>query len=195
MIRYVLAITLAMGPLSGQVQASEQHGHSGMQHEMHGAAQETALKSKRQTPSEPGQSAFASIQEIVQILDADPQTDWSRVDIPGLRRHLIDMSNVTLYAAVETEPVDDGFRFIVTGEGTVRDSIRRMVIAHAETMNGIRGFEYEAEETPDGAILTVHAVKPSDLEMLVGLGFIGVMTLGAHHQEHHLAIASGKSPH
>ncbi len=191
MVRYVLALILAADVLSGQVLASERSGHSGMHHEMRG----TASAPERQTPSQPGQSAFAAIQEIVQILDADPQTDWSRVDIPALRKHLIDMNNVTLYAQVESDPTDDGVRFTVTGEGAVRDSIRRMVVAHAGTMNGIRGFEYEAEETLDGAVLTVHATNSADVKMLAGLGFIGVMTLGAHHQEHHLAIASGRPPH
>ena len=31
--------------------------------------------------TEAGQIAFAAIQEIVAILEADPQTDWSKVDI------------------------------------------------------------------------------------------------------------------
>jgi len=39
----------------------------------------------------PGQDAFGAIQEIVQILDADPKTDWSKVDLEALRQHLIDM--------------------------------------------------------------------------------------------------------
>ena len=30
---------------------------------------------------EPGQAAFAAIQEIVALLDADPSTDWSKVNI------------------------------------------------------------------------------------------------------------------
>ena len=33
------------------------------------------------TPTMPGQDAFGAIQEIVQILDADPKTDWSKVDL------------------------------------------------------------------------------------------------------------------
>ena len=51
-------------------------------------------------PVEGGQSAFAAIQEIVGILENDPHTDWSKVDIEALRQHLIDMDNVTLRAAV-----------------------------------------------------------------------------------------------
>lgn len=51
-------------------------------------------------PRETGQSAFAAIQEIVAMLEADPKTDWSKVDIEALRQHLIDMNNVTLGAVV-----------------------------------------------------------------------------------------------
>src|SRR5438270_319404 len=43
-------------------------------------------------PTEPGQSAFAAIQEIVQILEGDSRTDWTKVNIEALRQHLIDMS-------------------------------------------------------------------------------------------------------
>ena len=46
--------------------------------------------------TQPGQGAFAAIQEIVEILAADPKTDWSKVNIDALRQHLIDMNNVTL---------------------------------------------------------------------------------------------------
>lgn len=52
------------------------------------------------TPSMLGQDAFGAIQEIVQILDADPNTDWSKVDLEALRRHVIDMNEVTLKADV-----------------------------------------------------------------------------------------------
>ena len=47
----------------------------------------------------PGQDAFGTIQEIVQILQSDPKTDWSKVNIDALRQHLIDMNEVTLHAA------------------------------------------------------------------------------------------------
>src|SRR5262245_28903445 len=53
-----------------------------------------------QTPMAPGQDAFGAIAEVVAILDADPATGWSRVDLERLRRHLIDMNEVVLRAAV-----------------------------------------------------------------------------------------------
>jgi hypothetical protein len=145
-------------------------------------------------PTEPGQAAFAAIQEIVGILEADPRTDWSKVDIEALRQHLIDMNNVTMAARVESEPIDGGLRFIVAGDGAVRDSIRRMVMAHAATMDGVGGWHFAAKETDDGAILDVR-VPAQDVGKLKGLGFIGVMTRGMHHQRHHLMIARGEPPH
>ena len=144
--------------------------------------------------TQPGQGAFAAIQEIVEILMADPKTDWSKVNIDALRQHLIDMNNVTLAANVKNEPIDGGMRFDVTGEGPVRDSIRRMTTAHAATMNGVDGWKFEAAEIEGGASLTVHA-PAKDADKLRGLGFLGVLTLGMHHQMHHLMIARGENPH
>ena len=96
--------------------------------------------------TQPGQGAFAAIQEIVEILVVDPKTDWSRVNIEGLRQHVIDMNNVTLAASIKNEPIDSGLRFNVTGEGPVRNSIRRMTAAHAATMNGVDGWKFGAAE-------------------------------------------------
>jgi hypothetical protein len=145
-------------------------------------------------PTQAGQSAFAAIQEIVAILEADPKTDWTKVDIEALRQHLIDMDNVTLRAESQSEPVDGGLRFVVTGAGSVRDSIRRMIFAHAATMNGVGGWRMSAAEIDDGATLTVIA-PAKDAARLRALGFIGVLTLGMHHQMHHLMIAKGENPH
>ena len=50
------------------------------------------------TPTLPGQDAFGALQEIVSILEADPHTDWSKVNLEALREHLIDMNEVTLRA-------------------------------------------------------------------------------------------------
>ena len=155
---------------------------------MSGATQAAGL------PASPGQAAFGAIQEIVQMLEADPRTDWSKVDIEALRQHLIDMSNVTLAARVVGHPIDGGMEFVVTGDGAVRDSIRRMTAAHAATMDGVNGWHFAAKDTEGGAIFDVR-VPAQDMAKLKGLGFIGVMTVGMHHQAHHLMIARGENPH
>jgi hypothetical protein len=106
-----------------------------------------------------GQDAFATMREIVEILVADPKTDWSKVNIDALRQHLVDMNNVTLNAKVTNVLIDSGMIFVLTGEGPVCESIRRMTTAHAVTMDGIEGWRFEADEIEDGANLVVHAPR------------------------------------
>lgn len=145
-------------------------------------------------PTQAGQSAFAAIGEIVALLEADPNTDWSKVDLEALRQHLIDMNEVTLAAQVRADPTAGGATFHVTGTRRTLLAIQRMVTAHASMLYRDTRFRAEATRTPDGARLTVTARDPADLatvRRIRGLGFIGLMTLGAHHQQHHLALARG----
>jgi hypothetical protein len=150
MIRYALAAALVLAPLFAWADDAGQGRVPVMDHSLHGTASESPGGAY---PTEPGQSAFAAIQEIAAMLAADEATDWSTVDLEALRQHLIDMDNVTLRAKVTFAPADGGMIFRVTGDGEVRDSIARMVAAHAATMNGVAGFTYEAEENFNGAIL------------------------------------------
>lgn len=192
MIRYVFVMIIVSFPLVAQAQKA---GETHQPHMIHGVHADTFENTPPIQPTDPGQSAFAAIQEIVAMLDADPNTDWSKVDIDSLRRHLVDMNNVTLYAEVATTSTNNGVRFAVTGSGRVRDSIRRMVKAHAETMSGANGMTILASDLPEGAVMTVTVENPADLQKLKGLGFFGVMTLGMHHQQHHFMIATGHAPH
>src|SRR5882724_10865666 len=140
-----LAPSIALAQSAPQHPANEGTAEQMMHHHAAGAS----------APTQPGQAAFAAIQEIVGLLEADAKTDWSTVNIEALRQHLVDMSNVTLAAVVASEPVEGGMRYTVTGSGAVQDSIRRMVMAHAATMNGVDGWHFEASKMESGAILTV----------------------------------------
>ena len=186
MLRAAIVFALLI-PLHGYAQTG--HDHRGME----GAAAPGSRISPS-GPTQPGQAAFAAIQEIVEILEADPATNWSKVSIEALRQHLIDMDNVTLRADAKSEPVEGGMRFIVSGSAQVKESIQRMVMAHAAIMNGIGNWKFTATTTEVGANLTV-VTPPKDAGKLRALGFIGVMARGMHHQEHHLMIARGDNPH
>ncbi|MEP7173128.1 MAG: hypothetical protein ABI705_06530 [Aestuariivirga sp.] len=177
-----LALAFALLTAGATLAAEKTHDHGAM---MMGSGM----------PGETGQAAFAAIQEIVAMLDADPATDWAKVDIEALRQHLIDMNNVTLGAAVEAAEVDGGIRFSVSGEGPVRESVRRMVMAHAATMNGVDGWTFVAATSDTGAILTVSPPDQASMVKLRALGFIGVMARGMHHQQHHWMLATGMDPH
>ncbi len=151
----------------------------------------------REVPAQPtraGQEAFATIGEIVRILDADPRTDWSKVNIEALRQHLMDMDDVTMRADVRSESVEGGATFEVRGTGRVRDAIRRMAMSHGATVSPADGFSWTSAESPEGARVVVRATNATDIRManrIRALGFFGILTLGDHHTVHHLGIASG----
>lgn len=89
--------------------------------------------SKSRQPTAPGQDAFGAIQEIVGILEADPGTDWSKINIAALREHLIEMNEVTLHAKAVQQDIDSGVEITITGEDRTFDAIKRMIPAHAPT--------------------------------------------------------------
>ena len=176
------------GPGSMQEMMRQHHAlmpmrdHAGM----HGAA--TA-------PTMPGQDAFGAIQEIVQILDADPNTDWSKVDLEALRQHLIDMNEVTLKSDAAPRQIDGGLEIAVTGSGRTLAAIRRMIPAWVQMANGHNGWSAKAAELPTGELLTVTAIDPKEVQHIRGLGFIGLLVSGSWHQPHHLAMARGEFDH
>ena len=100
-------------------------------------------------PTQPGQAAFGAIQEIVGKLQADPQTDWSKVDVDALRQHLIDMDEVTMRAAAQKEPIDNGLRIKVTGSARTLEAIQRMVPEHARDIDG-DGWTVRTSTLPNG---------------------------------------------
>jgi hypothetical protein len=74
----------------------------------------------------------------------------------------------------------------------VADSIRAMVAAQAATMDGVEGWTMQAEVILDGAALTVTG---ADTDRIRAPGFIGAMSVGVHHQTHHLSLATGQASH
>ena len=149
------------------------------------------------TPTMPGQDAFGAIQEIVRMLEADPNTDWSKVNLEALRQHLIDMNEVTLKAEAVAKLVDGGIEVTVTGAGRTAQAIQRMVPAHAHEIeqSHLNGWSAKSEPLPDGVVLTVTSSNPQQVQHIRGLGFIGVMVSGSHHQAHHLAMAKDEFVH
>jgi len=144
-------------------------------------------------PSQPGQGAFGAIQEIIAILRADPNTDWSKVNIDALRAHLIDMDEVTLHADAVVRHIDGGIEVAVTGQGRTLEAIRRMVPKDAEHLNGMDGWSTRTAELPNGVTLYATSTDPKQAAIIQGLGFAGVLASGPHHQMHHLMIAKGQA--
>ena len=168
------------------MQGGQQGMHGGMRHGMMGTQSGTAGQ-----PTMPGQDAFGTIQEVVQILEADPTTDWSKVNIAALREHLIDMNEVTLRAVATEQALENGVEIAVTGEGRTLEAIRRMVPAHVGELVKI-GWNAKTEDLPNGVKLSVTTNDPKQVTKLKALGFMGIMVQGGHHQPHHLMMAKGE---
>lgn len=202
-IRKLLAVgamLVAAGAVAAVAQTPPAHpgmggGQMPMHHDGSMPMNHPGMAANAAVPTEPGQDAFGAVQEIVRMLEADPTTDWSKVDLEGLRQHLIDMNEVTLKAAETPKTIDGGLEIAVTGEGRTLVAIQRMIPAWVATMNGHQGWTTKTSALPNGELLTVVAVDPKEVQHIRGLGFIGLMVSGSHHQPHHLAMAKGEFGH
>jgi hypothetical protein len=147
-------------------------------------------------PTMPGQDAFGAIAEVVRILEADPATDWTKVDIERLRQHLIDMNEVVLRSEVKQTAVPGGLAMEIVGTGRTEQAIRAMVVPHAVELDRMPEWSAKTEPIAGGTRLTVLAKSLDDVKLVArirGLGFAGLITEGAHHQPHHLAMARGEA--
>ena len=125
----------------------------------------------------------------------DPSTDWASVDVQALRDHLVDMDNVTTRSVVSVAENNTNVVFTVTGQPEVAQSIQAMVTAHSPMLASETGWKVSTSNIANGAVLTVIPSRPEQRRQVLGLGFYGLLTIGAHHQLHHLVIAKGMSPH
>jgi hypothetical protein len=74
-------------------------------------------------------------------------------------------------------------------------------IDHGKMMHDMTMAGELPQETGQSAFAAIQEIvdklsaDPAAMMKLQALGFIGFMTLGMHHQEHHWMLANGKSPH
>jgi len=178
---------LAQGPPATPTPGHQMHGQT-HGHQMTGSV--------AGAPTLPGQDAFGAIAEVVRLLDADPNTDWSTVDLERLRQHLIDMNEVVLRSEVKSSPVPGGLAMDVTGAARTEQAIRAMVVPHAAELDRMSEWVAETAPIPGGLRLTVTARTPEDTKTVArirGLGFGGLLVQGGHHGPHHLAMAKGQA--
>lgn len=166
-------------------------GHQ-MDHQGHGHHPTTLAAG---APTLPGQDAFGAIAEVVRLLEADPGTDWSRVDLERLRQHLIDMNEVVLRSDVKSSAVPGGLAMDITGAARTERAIRAMVAPHAVELDRMPEWGARTQPIPGGLRLTVTARRAEDVKTVArirGLGFVGLLVQGGHHGPHHLAMAKGE---
>ena len=146
-------------------------------------------------PTRAGQEAFGTIAEIVRLLDADPTTDWTRVNLERLRQHLIDMDEVVMRAEVKHTAVPGGVAIDITGPARTERAIRAMIVPHARQLDRMPAYTAKADGIRGGVRLTVTTKDGDDTHGVArvrGLGFAGLLTEGAHHAPHHLSMAKSE---
>ena len=167
--------------------------HGTMDHAAHQAAMRECAGS---LPTSPGSAAFGAIGEIVRLLQADPKTDWTKVNIEALRQHLIDMDHVTTRSDIVQRNLPGGIEVEVTGAGRTMLAIKRIAMAHSAMLDGSTEYVATAQEIRNGARIRVVAKDASNTQLVAkirGLGFAGLMTEGDHHARHHLELARGSA--
>jgi len=178
----LLVLTLAL--LTGPVPATAQHDN----HAGHDAAAGVI-------PTEPGSATFAALAEVVSILSDDPDTNWSRVDLEGLRQHLVDMDALVEGASVVQNPEAGGLQMRISLAGRPGEAASRMIPAHAPVLAAETGWSSQVTVLQDHIVWTVSAPSDDDARKIKALGFFGLMATGAHHQAHHMSLARGEQAH
>jgi len=146
--------------------------------------------------TESGTDPFATLQEVITALEANPDTSWEKVNIEALRLHLVEMQDMTINVDVKQQHIDNGFQAVVTPTtNRAVKSLTRVLSGHPMQMKAETGWDMQVQNNDGVFTLTVTTDNAKDIAKIRGLGYIGVMAYGNHHQPHHWAIASGDNPH
>jgi len=180
--------------------ASEQSMHANMNHDTH-MIQEPAQAGITMVSTSPltetGNAIFATLQEVVNQMLLDDDTEWEKVDLESLRQHLIDMENFTVNVQVISKTnIEQGVQIIIE-PSTIQaaGSLDRALSAHPAMLEQETGWRMISEKSGNNYRLEITSTNPEDVIKIRALGYIGIMTMGSHHQPHHWAMASGNNPH
>jgi len=174
---------------------SDMNHTSGMEHNTN-SDEYSIAKNSHSVLTEAGTDPFAVIQEAIALLEANPDTDWSAVNIETLRLHLIEMQDMTLNVTVEQQPINFGFQAVITPTTSrALQSMSQVLSAHPAQMKEETGWDMMVTNNNGIFTIAVTTDQLQDVDKLRGLGYIGIMAYGSHHQPHHWAVALGGNPH
>jgi hypothetical protein len=187
-----LSLSIAVMAIVMPMASADMH-HANMNH--------AEMMGRSTTPTqvvltESGTDPFATLQEVIAALESNTNTSWEKVNIEALRLHLVEMQDMTINVDVKQRHIDNGFQAVVlpTTSRAVK-SLTRVLSGHPAQMKAETGWDMQVQINNSVFTLTVTTDNAKDVAKIRGLGYIGVMAYGNHHQPHHWAMASGDNPH
>ncbi len=159
------------------------------------AAQQHHMKQGSSPLTMPGNEIFGTIQEVIHKLEANPNTDWSKVNLEALRQHLLDMKAFTEEVdVVDKKPIADGVEIHVRPHTKQAEgALKRLFSIHPKMLKQEEGWDMTAKQNGNQLwTITCTTRKPSEVEKIRALGYIGLLAEGSHHQLHHWMIATGQ---
>lgn len=171
--------------------AASENGHS------HNASHDHAAMHPDVTLTEAGNDVFGTLQEVIRALNENPNTDWSQVDLEALRQHLLDMRDMTLNVdVIESEALKNGAQWTIQATTKrAQAALTRVLAAHPEQLAHETGWVMTVEHADEKFQIQVTSQHAKDAAKIQGLGYIGIMAYGDHHQPHHWAMANSANPH
>lgn len=154
---------------------------------------------QQEVPSltEAGNDIFATIQEVITKLNTDTNINWDEVNIEALREHLLDMRDMTINVEVISQNrLENGSEILIRpSTDRAKQAMERVLSAHPEQLKQEANWQMQVQKRGDKYLLTTVTEKPEEVNKIIGLGYIGLMAYGSHHQPHHWSMATGNNPH
>lgn len=159
--------------------------------------QQMTMNKQVQPLIETGNDIFGTIQEVINKLNANPNTNWNKVNIEALKEHLLDMRDMTVNIEVISQNRVENGSEIVIKPMTKRSiqAMKRILSAHPKQLEKETNWKMTVQKQGDNYLLITTTNNPTEVSKIVGLGYIGIMAYGSHHQSHHWSMAIGKNPH
>ena len=107
-------------------------------------------------------------------MSSDPKTDWSKVNIDGLREHLVDMDELVLRARSTTTVFDSKSYSPCLDRGRTLQAIQAMIPAHGGVLSQTTNWEVKSELTENGAIMSISTDNHAALKVIKALDFSGL---------------------
>lgn len=185
------AIKVFMFCLAYSVNLSAEEAHSNMHHQHH------MMQTMEGSLKEAGNDIFATIQEVIDQLENDPETDWSKVNIEALRQHLLDMNDMAVNIdVINQKPLVNGLE--VTIQATTmraKQTLLKVFNVHPMHLKRETGWDMQVVQNKEHFIVTTTSKDLKQVNKIIALSYIGLMAYGNHHQPHHWGISTSQNPH